>query len=76
MAIKHPMKMMSGFREKFRAGDKNLGVTHIYLVFKAMGLDEISMGVGGGEGEDKEGRVGGRQRERASEHGCMHKYSD
>ena len=56
--------MLSGFREKFRAGDKNLGVTHIYLVFKAMGLDEITMGVRSGEGEDKEGRVGGRQRER------------
>ena len=71
MPIKHPMEMMSGLRAEVRARDINLGVTHIYLVFKAMGLDEISMGDVGEEEcvcvyERERDRERERKREKAS----------
>lgn len=56
------MKMMSGCKGEVKDRGLNLGATHIYLVFKAMGLDKTSrMGDwGGGGGQVEEWRGGGR----------------
>ena len=42
--------MRPAFKDEVWAGDKNMGVNSISVIFKAMGLDEITRGWGGGGG--------------------------